>query len=128
MPLMTRLIAKYRGTGVSLTLINNPYHGLIWHIETFSNGDINKHCFILQKPIDDDNLWEDIEWLDEDYEFERFKKPSAKEIIGYAILFNDGNLDEDTLSKMVGMSDLLIDRLYENGDCTIPTIQEIVTS
>lgn len=58
---------------------------------------------------------------------ERFKKPTDDELIKFAILFNDGRIDAEELVGMVGMCNLVIDRLYENGDCMVPCKAEITT-
>lgn len=47
---------------------------------------------------------------------ERFKKPTDKQLIDIAILFNGGKLQQKKLSDMLAMSNFIIDRLYENGD------------
>lgn len=54
----------------------------------------------------------------------RFQLPSDKQIVEIAILFNDGKIDEETLTKMVSMSNFIIDRLYENGDVSKPSRKE----
>ena len=46
----------------------------------------------------------------------RFLLPSDEQLINTAILFNDGKLEPEKLSDMVGMCQFVIDRLYENGD------------
>jgi hypothetical protein len=53
-----------------------------------------------------------------------FRKPTDKEIVSVAILFNDGKLDKEKLSDMVAMADFIIDRLYENRDISIPSSKE----
>jgi len=58
---------------------------------------------------------------------ERFKMPEPDQIINMAILFNDGKLEKEKLSDMVAMADLIIDRLYENGDILIPSSKEDTT-
>jgi hypothetical protein len=55
---------------------------------------------------------------------ERFKRPTDDQVVGLAILFNDGELDQEVLVKMVSLADLIIDRLYENGDVLIPSTKE----
>lgn len=52
---------------------------------------------------------------------ERFKKPTAKQMIDTAIIFNDGHMDAKKLTDMVAMCEFVIDRLYENGDMSIPS-------
>lgn len=55
---------------------------------------------------------------------ERFKKPTDQQVVKAAILFNDGLIDKKQLSNMVALADFIIDRLYENGDMTIPSSKE----
>lgn len=55
---------------------------------------------------------------------ERFKKPTDDQIVKFAILFNDGKIEQKKLRDMVGMCIIIIDRLYENGDVTIPSKKE----
>ena len=54
----------------------------------------------------------------------RFQLPSDEQLINIAILFNDGNLESEKLSDMVGMCQFVIDRLYENGDIMKPSSKE----
>lgn len=56
---------------------------------------------------------------------ERFIKPTYEQLINAAILFNDGNLEKETLSNMVSLSMWVVDRLHENGDIRKATAQEI---
>lgn len=55
----------------------------------------------------------------------RFLRPTDKQVIEIAILFNDGSIDEEKLTDMVAMADLIIDRLYDNGDVSKPSIKEL---
>lgn len=55
---------------------------------------------------------------------ERFKRPTDKQIVNAAIIFNEGKIDHDKLSDMVALVDWVVDRLYENGDVTIPSSKE----
>lgn len=55
---------------------------------------------------------------------ERFKKPTDQQLVNTAILFNDGKMEEEKLQDMVAMAMWVIDRLYENGDMTIPSSKE----
>lgn len=48
-------------------------------------------------------------------------KPTDKQLIQAAILFNDGIEDVDKLSDMVALCEWVIDRLIENNDITKPT-------
>jgi hypothetical protein len=54
----------------------------------------------------------------------RFQLPSDQQIVELAILFNDGNIDKEILTKMVSLADFIIDRLYENGDVSKPCSKE----
>jgi len=54
----------------------------------------------------------------------RFQLPSDQQIVELAILFNDGNIDKEILTKMVSLADFIIDRLYENGDVSKPSSKE----
>lgn len=54
----------------------------------------------------------------------RFTKPSGDELVGIALLFNDGVLDTEKIVPMVAMAQFIIDRLYENGSVMIPSISE----
>jgi|GEM_PF-6231387 len=55
---------------------------------------------------------------------ERFIKPTMEQLTEAAIIFSEGKLDRNALATMIGMGSWLVDRLYENGDITKPTIQE----
>jgi|WetSurMetagenome_2_1015567.scaffolds.fasta_scaffold596911_1 hypothetical protein len=55
---------------------------------------------------------------------ERFQKPSDKELVEIALLFNDGKLQKTKLRDMVAMSEFIIDRLYENGNCMTKSSKE----
>lgn len=55
---------------------------------------------------------------------ERFKMPDPQKIVEIAILFNDGILDEKKLTDMVAFCDFVVDRLYENGDISMPSSKE----
>lgn len=54
----------------------------------------------------------------------KFKMPSEEQIIHFALVFNDGKVQPEKLADMVGMCNLIIDRLYENGDILIPSSKE----
>jgi len=56
---------------------------------------------------------------------ERFKKPTEKELIEIAILFNDGKLDHEALSQLLAYGQFIVDRLYENGNINQPTEKEM---
>jgi len=55
---------------------------------------------------------------------ERFKMPTDKQLIEIMILFNKGKLQKNKLADMLSPCLLILDRLYENGDVTIPTKKE----
>jgi hypothetical protein len=55
---------------------------------------------------------------------DRFQKPTYQQIIKAAILFNDCKIDHAKLSDMVALANWIVDRLYENGDITIPSSKE----
>lgn len=55
---------------------------------------------------------------------ERFKRPTDQQVVGMAILVNDGKIEQEKLADMVALADMIIDRLYENGDITIPSLKE----
>jgi hypothetical protein len=62
---------------------------------------------------------------EEEPKTERFIKPTDKQLIEFAILFNDGVVDHKKLADMVGYAEFLIDRLHENGDVLIKSSKEI---
>lgn len=55
---------------------------------------------------------------------ECFKMPTDKQLIEIALLFNDGKLQKSKLRDMIAMSEFIINRLYENGDCSVPSSKE----
>jgi hypothetical protein len=55
---------------------------------------------------------------------ERFKFPTDKQIVGFAIVFNDGKIENEKLADMVAMCEMILHRLHENGDVTIPSKNE----
>lgn len=55
---------------------------------------------------------------------ERFTKPTDEQLINAAILFNNGKMEPEKLSDMVALCEWVVDRLYENGDITMPAIKE----
>ncbi len=65
-----------------------------------------------------------LEKIKASHKQERFKKPTDKQLVDFALIFNDGRIEEDQLANMVGMCSLIIDRLHENGDVSIPTLEE----
>jgi hypothetical protein len=75
--------------------------------------------------------WEHIEYLDESTNSpkeepakERFTRPTDKQVVGMALLVNDGKIEKEKLTDMVALADMIIDRLYENGSITIPSSKE----
>jgi hypothetical protein len=56
---------------------------------------------------------------------ERFKKPTHEQVVEFAILFNEGNLDREKLVDMVAMCQMIIDRLHDKGDIMIKCQREI---
>jgi hypothetical protein len=52
------------------------------------------------------------------------KRPTDKQVIDICILFNDGKLEAEKLADMVAPIDFILDRLFENGDVTIPSSKE----
>lgn len=52
---------------------------------------------------------------------ERFKMPTDKQLIDMAIVFNNGKLDREKLADMVGMCQLVLNRLSESGDFLTPS-------
>lgn len=55
---------------------------------------------------------------------ERFKKPTDEQIIQFALVFNEGKIEPEKLADMVGLCEMVVDRLYENGDVLIPSSKE----
>lgn len=55
----------------------------------------------------------------------RFKKPTGMQMAEFALVFNDGKIVRDKLVDMVGYCQLVIDRLYDNGDIMIKSKREI---
>ena len=55
---------------------------------------------------------------------ERFKKPTDQQMFEFALLFNEGKIEREKLADMIGMCQMLIDRLYDNGDIMIPCDKE----
>ena len=56
---------------------------------------------------------------------ERFKKPTDTQVIEFALVFNDGKIEREKLADMIGFCQMVIDRLYDNGDILIKSGQEI---
>lgn len=50
--------------------------------------------------------------------------PTDKQLIDFAILFNEGVLDKEKIADMVGYATLMLDRLKENGDVLTPSSKE----
>jgi hypothetical protein len=57
-------------------------------------------------------------------ESQRFIMPTDKQLIDFAIIFNEGKLEPEKLADMVGMCTLILDRLFENGKVDIPSSKE----
>ncbi len=55
-------------------------------------------------------------------------RPLNEDLLAIAILFNDGILDSKAISSMVGMCNLVLDRLQENNDVTRPCSLEAAKS
>jgi len=55
----------------------------------------------------------------------RFNKPTPDQIVEFAIVFNEGEIDRDKLVCMVGFCQMVVDRLYDNGDIMKKSLQEI---
>lgn len=54
----------------------------------------------------------------------RFTMPSATQLIELSILMNDGKVEPEKLTDIVAMCDLILNRLHENGEITIPAKKE----
>ena len=54
----------------------------------------------------------------------KWDMPTDQQLIEIAILFNEGKVEPEKLSEMVGMCQFVLDRLYENGTITKPTKAE----
>ncbi len=55
---------------------------------------------------------------------ERFKKPTDKQYVEIALLFNDGKIQKSKLRDMIAMAEFIIDRLYKNGDVSKKSSKE----
>ena len=55
----------------------------------------------------------------------RFQLPLDDQLFSIAILFNGGKLEPEKIAEMVAMCRFVIDRVYENGDVTKPTLKEM---
>src|SRR5690606_17201539 len=76
--------------------------------EDTMHGDESKECFEARCLVID--LQKSLK--------ERFTMPTDEQLIEIAILFNDGRVDTDELSKMVAMAQLVLHRLHEHNDIT----------
>ncbi len=58
---------------------------------------------------------------------EKFKMPTTEQLVNIAIIFNEKNgiIDKEQMADMLGMTEFVLDRLYENNDVMIPTKKEI---
>lgn len=69
------------------------------------------------------SMWAKVECVTEALP-ERFVKPTDQQIVKAAILFNDGKIEEKKLQDMVALADWVIDRLYDNGNISEPSLKE----
>ena len=46
---------------------------------------------------------------------ERFTKPTDDDLIKFAIVFNDGEINKEKLADLVGFAEMIINRLYDRG-------------
>lgn len=76
----------------------------------------------LMSPSDDD-IYDVVRQYRKDHP-ERFKMPTDDQVIKFALVFNDGKVEHHKLADMVGFLQMVIDRLYENGDILIPSSKE----
>lgn len=83
----------------------------------------NKYCIVINKDYEEyiirnkNAFINELSTLEsEPEEGEYFKRPTDKEIIEIALLFNDGKIQRNKLRDMVAMTDFILDRLYENGN------------
>jgi hypothetical protein len=60
-----------------------------------------------------------------EWERERFTKPTNQQYCDIAVLFNDGHVDQEQLTKMIAMAEFIVDRLHYTGDVTKPTPKEL---
>jgi hypothetical protein len=56
---------------------------------------------------------------------ERFKRPTDEQVVGMALLVNLGKVEQKKIADMVALADMIIDRLYENGDIVIASSKEV---
>jgi hypothetical protein len=54
----------------------------------------------------------------------RFNKPTDEQIIEFALVYNDGKIEREKLADMIGFCQMVIDRLYDNGDIMLKSEQE----
>lgn len=57
---------------------------------------------------------------------ERFKKPTEQQLFDFAVLVNEGHIDIPKLTDMMALVEMVVDRLYENGDIMVPSAQEMI--
>jgi hypothetical protein len=55
---------------------------------------------------------------------ERFKKPTDRDYVEIAVLFNEGKLN-DKVVDMIAMAEFIVDRLYDNGNVEHKSLREI---
>lgn len=53
-----------------------------------------------------------------------FKMPTSKQLLDFAIVIRNGDMNIDRLTDMIAMAQLVIDRLYENGNILKPSSKE----
>jgi hypothetical protein len=80
--------------------------------------DILKKNSIIKFGVITDSKYENIAneiLFPEEPSQERFTKPTDKQLVEIALLFNDGKIRKSKLRDMVAMAEFIVDRLYENG-------------
>ena len=55
---------------------------------------------------------------------ERFKMPTEDQVLGIALIFNEGKVEKHKIADMMAMCQFVIDRLYDNGDILIQSSKE----
>lgn len=56
---------------------------------------------------------------------ERFIKPTDDQIVKFAIVFNEGKIEEQKLADLVGFCSLVVNRLYDRGVINKKSDEEI---
>lgn len=57
-------------------------------------------------------------------EKERFKMPSPETLLNIAALFTSNNIKVKELANIISVCQFVLDRLYDNGDISIPSKKE----